>query len=165
MANRRPLILDAGRMKQLQDGDYIDPSLIDISALEVDVIEQTNSNAAAIVIGAPVYNDGAGTVDLAQADALATVEVLGLVKDTSIAIAGAGYIQTDGVLEATTGEWDAVTGGTGGLTAGSVYYLDPDTPGMLTTTAPSTVGDFVVRIGKAISTTQMEITIDQPIEL
>jgi len=58
-----------------------------------------------------------------------------------------------------------VTGETGGLTPGAVYYLDPDTPGNLTQTAPTTTGDFVVRVGRAISATAMEISVSQPILL
>ncbi len=160
MSLRKPLVIVNGRVRQIAAGDTIDAQIS-----EVDVVNQQNNNAGAIVIGSPVYNDGAGTVDLAQADAAATVEVLGLVKEPTIAAAASGAIQTDGILAATTAQWDTITGDVGGLTAGSVYYLDPDTPGLLTTTAPTAVSDFVVRIGKAISTTEMEISILQPIEL
>ena len=160
MALRKPLVIVNGRIRQIAAGDTVDAQVS-----EVDVVNQQNNNVASVVIGSPVYNDSAGTVDLAQADAAATVEVLGLVKDATIAAAASGAIQTDGVIAATTAQWDVATGDVGGLTAGSVYYLDPDTAGMLTTTAPTAVGDFVVRVGKAISTTEMEITVLQPIEL
>ena len=160
MALRKPLVIVNGRIRQIAAGDTVDAQVS-----EVDVVNQQNNNAASVVIGSPVYNDSAGTVDLAQADAAATVEVLGLVKDATIAAAASGAIQTDGVIAATTAQWDVATGDVGGLTAGSVYYLDPDTAGMLTATAPTAVGDFVVRVGKAISTTEMEITVLQPIEL
>lgn len=160
MSLRKPLVIVNGRVRQIAAGDTLDAQVI-----EVDVVNQTNNNAASVVIGTPVYNDGSGTVDLAQADASATVEVLGLVKDASIAAAASGAVQTDGVLAATTGQWDTITGDVGGLTAGSVYYLDSDTAGKLTKTAPTATGDFVVRMGKAISDTELEITILQPIEL
>jgi hypothetical protein len=160
MATRKPLVLVSGQIQQLQSGDTLDAS-----CNEVDVVEATNGNAGSITIGQPVYPDGDNSVDLAQANASGTVEVLGLVKDTSLASAASGSIQTDGILAATTGQWDTVTGGSGGLTAGTVYFLDPDTAGMLTSTAPTTVADYVVRIGKAISTTEMEISITQPILL
>ena len=160
MAQRKPLVIVNGQIQQLQSGDVLDASVN-----EVDVVSKQNDNAGAIVIGQPVYTKANGNVDLAQADAGATVEVLGLVRDASIAAAASGEIQTDGVLTATTGEWDNVTGETGGLTAGAVYYLDPDTPGNLTQTAPTTTGDFVVRVGRAISATAMEISVSQPILL
>jgi len=154
--------------KVLVDGPGIiithTPTGITITA-EVGTVTMQNDNAGTIVIGQAVYTKNNGNVDLAQADAAGTVEVLGLVRDTSIATGTSGEIQTDGTLTATTGEWDNVTGETGGLTPGAVYYLDPNTPGSLTQTAPTTTGDFVIRVGKAIATTTMAISISQPILL
>jgi len=160
MSLRKPLVIVDGQIQQLQAGDSLDAA-----ASEVDAVELTNGNAGSIVIGTPVYSKAAGSVDKAQANASGTVEVVGIVRDTSITSAASGSIQTDGVLSATTGQWDAVTGGSGGLTYNTVYYLDPDTAGMLTETAPTDTGDYVVRIGKAISTTELEISISQPIKL
>lgn len=160
MAARKPLVIVNGQIQQLQSGDTLDATV-----LEVDVVSMQNDEAASINICQPVHVNATGGVELAQADASATVEVLGLVRDTEITAGSSGEIQTDGILSATTAQWDAQTGGTGGLTPGSVYYLDPDTPGKLTSTAPTDVGDFVVRVGRAVSTTEMEISIDQPILL
>lgn len=160
MATRKPLVIVDGRIRQLAAGDTLDATVA-----EVDVVQRENANVAAIVIGTPVYVSASGEVDKAQANALATVEVLGLVRDASIAAAASGSIQTDGVLVATTGQWDVITGQTGGLTVGAVYYLDPATAGRLTATAPTAVGEFVARVGKAMSETELEITIAQPIEL
>jgi hypothetical protein len=152
--------MNSGQIQQLQSGDVLDAVVT-----EVDVVSLTNGNAGSIVIGSPVYSDADDSVDIAKADAAATVEVLGLVQDTSIGAAASGLIQTDGVITATTGQWDAVTGESGGLVAGTIYYLDETTAGNLTITAPTTAGQFVVRVGKALSTTEMEITITQPIKL
>lgn len=156
MAVKKPLVITAGQVQQIQAGDSIEhPGLYN----------RTNNNAGAIVICQAVYVDGAGTVDLAQADALATSEVLGLVFDTSIANAASGGILTDGKLTATTGEWDVVTGQVGGLTSGLRYYLDETTAGSLTLTAPILDGEVVAPIGVALSTTEMEINIDHTILL
>ncbi len=160
MASRKPLVMNSGQIQQLQSGDVLDAVVT-----EVDVVSLTNNNVGSIVIGMPVYSDGNDTVDKAKADAVATVEVLGLVQDVSIGAAAAGFIQTDGVITATTGQWDTVTGESGGLTAGSIYYLDETTAGNLTLTAPTSTGEFVLRVGKALSTTEMEITITQPVKL
>jgi hypothetical protein len=160
MALRKPLVINSGQIEQIQAGDTLDAVVA-----EVDVVSLTNNNASPIVIGSPVYTDGDSTVDLAQADASGTMEVLGLVAEASIAAAASGVIQTDGVLAATTGQWDTVAGTTGGLTAGAIYYLSSTTAGELTETAPTTTSEFVARVGKAISTTEMEITIGQPIKL
>ena len=138
-----------------------------ITIAEASDIEDglTNNNVSPIVIGTPVYCESDGKVDLAKADAVATVQAIGLVKDVSIAASAIGNIQTDGILEATTGQWDAVAGTTGGLTAGTIYFLSAATAGQLTATAPTTIGEFVVRVGVALSTTKMEITLTQPILL
>ncbi len=128
-------------------------------------ITQINNNAGTITIGQPVYNDGNDTVDLAKADAAGTVEVLGLIYSISIVTTEAGFIVSDGILVATTTQWDTVTGGSGGLTAGSVYYLDPTTAGRITATGPTVAGKYVVRIGRAVSTIKLEISISQPILL
>lgn len=154
MAARKPLVIINGQVQNLPAGDSLDAPVS-----EVDLITATNNNAGSIVIGAPVYVAAAGAVDLAQANASGTKKVLGLVYDTSITAAATGNILTDGVLTATTTQWDAVAGTTGGLAAGTQYYLDPATAGMLTATAPSTSSQFVCPVGVALSTTEMEITI------
>jgi len=156
MALKKPLVVTAGQVEQLQSGDSIEhPGLFN----------RTNGNAGTIVIGQAVYVDAPGSVDLAQADAAGTTVVLGLVFDSTIAAAASGGILTDGILTATTGEWDAVTGQTGGLTSGAQYWLDETTAGNLTTTAPSAVGDFVAPCGQALSTTEFEITVGHTIKL
>jgi hypothetical protein len=44
-----------------------------------------------------------------------------------------------------------------GLTAGALYYLSASSPGAITTTPPSTNGQWVVTVGQAASATQMII--------
>jgi hypothetical protein len=158
MATRTPLVIISGVVQQLPSGDTIDGG-------GPDTITLTNSNAGSAVIGMPVYSDGAGTFDLAQADAAGTYLVVGLVQDTSIASAASGAIQVNGILTATTGQWDAVTGDVGGLTAGSRYFLDETTAGNLTTTPTTTTTEYVVPVGRALSTTQMEILVETAILL
>jgi hypothetical protein len=156
MSVKKPLVVTNGQIEQLQSGDTIE---------HPGILNRTNNNAGSIVIGQAVFVDGAGSVDLAQADAASTTDVLGLVTDTSIAAAASGGIITSGVLTATTGEWDIVTGQVGGLTAGSKYWLDESTAGSLTTTAPTTAGEFVAPVGKALSTTEFEVDVDHTIKL
>lgn len=153
---KKPLVLTNGEIEQLQAGDMM---------ASAELFSRVNNNVAAIVKGQPVYADGGGTVDLAQANAAATKSVLGLVADTTIAANASGSIQTDGVLVATTAEWDVVTGGSGGLTPGSFYYLSADTAGELLTTVPTDAGEFVARVGQALSATELEISIMSTIKL
>jgi len=46
-----------------------------------------------------------------------------------------------------------------------LYFLDPTTAGNLTTSAPTAEGEIVLKIGKALSTTVLEVTIGQTILL
>jgi hypothetical protein len=155
MASQKPLVIINGQVQQLPAGDTLNASIN-----EVDVLAVSNANASSITVGQPVYVSSAGAVNLASAAASGTCKVLGLVRSASIASSSSGYVQTDGVLMADTTDWDAVTGGTGGLTAGSVYYLS-STAGMLTTTAPGGSGNFVMKVGMAVSTTELEIDTDR----
>lgn len=154
MPSRKPLVLVDGLVRQLPSGDTLDAA-----SSEVDVISLTNGGASAAPIGSPVYISAANNFALARANAGATARPIALVKDASIAASAGGFVQTDGVLEATTGEWDTITGQTGGLTPGALYFLSAATAGRLTTTAPVASGEYVVRVGIAVSTTAMEISI------
>lgn len=150
MALRKPLVIVGGQVQQLQSTDTLD-------AVQSggDAVVQTNDEVGAVVIGTPVYNDAANGVKKGKADAAGTVKLVGLVRDVSIAAAGTGAIQVSGVLTATTGQWDAVMGTTGGLIFGTRYYLSAATAGLGSSTAPSTVGQYVVELGIAMSTVDL----------
>lgn len=155
MATHKPLVIINGQIQQIPAGDSLNAA-----ASEVDVVSAINANVNSITIGSPVYVPSSGNVDLASATSAATKKVLGLVRDVSVPSSASGTIQTDGILTATTAQWDAVTGGTGGLVAGAIYYLDV-TAGMLTAIPPSSAGSFVCRVGVALSTTDFEIDTDR----
>ena len=163
MTDRAVLVIGAdGLPQQLQSADRI---VVPISAN--DIRNYTNGeSSAAIVICAPVYSSAADTVKLAKANAKATSGVIGLGYDSTTAFGALGNIQCDGVLVATTGQWDAViTGGSGGLTFNSLYFLDPAAFGKLTVTPPVTVGQCNVLIGRGLSTTEMQLLLRDPILL
>ena len=153
MAVKTPLVIGAnGFPAQLQAGDSIN-----VSTTTTDVRTATNANAGAIVIGAPVYASAAGSIDKARANAAGTSVVVGLVYDVSIAAAAVGNYAVAGFMTATTTQWDAVAGTTGGLTAGTRYFLDPATAGKMTSTVPTTVGQNIVFLGIGLSTTDFEL--------
>ena len=161
MAVKSPLVVGSnGLPQQLQSGDTLN-----VPTSGANTLALTNAEAGAIVIGAPVYSFAAGSVKKGQANAASTSGIVGLVYDVSIGAAASGPIATDGVMTATTGQWDAVTGQTGGLTFNSNYFLDPTTAGKLTITAPTTVGQTVVKVGRALSSTVMSVNIQDEILL
>lgn len=162
MTVKAPLVIGSdGLMQQLQSGDSISVAASQYSSRSVT----NGEGAAAVVIGAPVYASAADTVKKAKADAKATSKLVGLGLDASIAAAGTGNIITSGTLVATTTQWDAVAGTTGGLAFNTEYFLDPATAGKITSTPPTTVGQCLVLVGIALSTTEMELQIEQPILL
>ena len=144
MALRKPLVLVNGEIQQLQSGDSLG---------EVALMSLTNSDATPTAIGDVMYIFGADSLKKAKADASATADAFALAT-TVIAAAGTGFVQLDGILS-----------GLSGLTPGATYYLSATTAGSLTSTAPSAVGQTVVRIGKALSATELDINIQRPILL
>ena len=159
MATRKPLVIVNGQIEQLQAADSLSGPFA-----EIENLAQTSGEAGGIVAGTAVYSSAIDTVKKGQANASGTVELIGLVEAT-IVTTGVGTVQTSGVMSLATALWDAVAGTTGGLGYGVVYYLDPATAGKITATAPTTVGQYVVRVGRAISTTELVIHIEQPILL
>lgn len=154
MAKRKPLVITNGQVERLQPGDRLDLA---------NSATKTNASGSTINIASPVYITGANA-ELAQANAQSTVRVAGLAEATTVN-GDPLEVVADGVFTATTGQWDAVTGETGGLTPGADYFLTATAAGELTQTAPDASGEFVVRVGHALSETEMEIEIAQPIKL
>lgn len=153
MALRKPLVLNSGQLEELSSSDNLDANVV-----EVDVL--TRVAAATLIAGQPVYESSATDVDKAAANADATSKCIGLAK-AAIAAAASGTIQTSGVITLTTGEWDAVCGTTGGLAGGTQYYLS-STAGLLTSTAPSTTGYYVLPVIVGLSSTEALIVVNWP---
>jgi hypothetical protein len=161
MAIRAPLVLNAGQIQQLQSSDTLNVPIYSGG----DVIVQTNSSGSPIVCGTPVYTSSADNVAPAEANAVGTTFVMGLVQATSIAGSASGNIQVNGILTLTTTQWNTAFGTASGLTPGTTYFLSATTAGLGTATAPSTTGQYVTRLGIALSTTELLINISPPILL
>lgn len=161
MALRKPLVIAGDQVEQLQAGDTLDAPQ---GGGDQQVL--TNDEATPVVIGAPVYVDANDGFKKAQANAVGTASVIGLAaKDPSIAAAAAGPVTISGVLTATAAQWDAVTGDVGGLVFNKKYFLSALTAGKITQTAPIVVGNLVVEVGVALSTTELKVNIQRTILL
>jgi len=70
-------------------------------------------------------------------------------------------VRSTGPVTLTEGQWDLVTGGSGGLDQGSIYYLDWgfDSFGKLTTVKPTDDGMVIVQVGVATSSTTMLLSL------
>lgn len=148
MASRKPLVLNGGEIEQLQASDTL------VGAFgAIDSIVLTNGDTGAHALGDIVYISAANTGKKAKADAAGTKEAIAFAMG-AITNGTTGSYQTDGVISGLTG-----------LSAGSVYYLSATTAGAMTNVAPTTAGQYVVRVGRAVSTTELEIEIERPILL
>jgi hypothetical protein len=109
--------------------------------------------------GMVVYVPSDAHADLAQADAEPTSGAVGLAEN-DVTSGETGTYLTEGQVERT--DWTSIVGTTL-LTPGAVYFLSKDTAGGMSTTAPIVVGESIVRIGRALSVTVLDIEISQPI--
>jgi len=91
-----------------------------------------------------VYIKSDGKIYKAKANAAATCKIIGIAS-AAIASSAAGVVYLLG--EVTNGSWS--------WTIGVIIFLSAATGGALTETPPSGGGQFVVRIGLAISTTKI----------
>ena len=156
MAQKKPLVLgSSGLPEQLQSGDYL---------VTTDIPQYNNAEGTSLVPGTAVYVSAASSVRRARGNAVGTTTCIGLAVET-ISAGTTGGIQVDGVLALTTGEWDAITGSSGGLAPGSRYFLSDATAGFLTAIPPTAIGSFVQSIGVAVSTTELIINPLYPIKL
>jgi hypothetical protein len=143
-----------GQIQRLQPGDKIDLN---------NSVPKNNDTGNTIPIGTPVIASS-GNAILAKADAQSTIRVAGLASETANDNTSFEVL-ADGIQTATLAEWDVITGETGGLSEGLDYFLSAATEGKLTVNAPDAQGEFVLRIGFALSPTEMEVEIGQPIKL
>jgi hypothetical protein len=108
----------------------------------------------ALTTGAAVYLD-APTGQLFKAIANATVDEATVL----------GFTQENVLINAST---DILVGGalaTSGLSPGVPYFLSASSAGSITTTPPSTAGQFVTRVGEAGAATQLAVRPELPIQL
>jgi hypothetical protein len=145
-----------GDIQVMQSGDSLG---------EVNLPSALNGNAGTLVAGTPIYHTTtANNIDKARANARGTMPCDGII----VVDAGTGtsaVYQDSGILSLSTAQWDTVTGQTGGLTAGSEYFVDPATAGKLTITAPTTTGQFIQKVGTASSTTELHIQLGLLVKL
>lgn len=148
MAVRKPIVLVAGQYQQLQAGDSISGPVA-----ETEQQSWTNGDASSHAIGDVVYVSAADTAKKAKADASGTAPAIAFATGT-IGNGAVGAYQTSGTLA-----------GLSGLTAGAQYFLSQTTAGVMSVTPPSTAGQYVVSLGRAISATEFLINIKDPILL
>ena len=122
-----------------------------------------NKDASDIDDGAAcsVHSSGTGVVLAVATDA--TQPAVGL------ALAGAAptfsaTVQTDGLF--TLADWTGVTDEASvTLSSHAIYFLSPTTPGHITVTPPAAGGQALQRIGRAVSSVTLDLSVEDPILL
>lgn len=148
---RNSLVLKDGFIQELPVGDWVS---------EVNLPTALNGNAGTLPAGTPIYQTTTSdTIDSARANSFATSDVVGFLV-ASTATATQGTYQDSGRLKLTTAEWDAITGDTGGLVAGSTYWLSILQAGKMVKIAPSTTG-VSKKLGYAVTTEEFQIQIGE----
>ena len=169
----KPLVIDAGQIRQLGSGDTLDAV---VSAKEVVTI--SGVAGVAIKLGQMVYINSSGTLNLVNASADASKYPIGFVRGAYDGSQGPWTgasleVQTDGAFVLTATQWDDLLGvditdanySVTGLVPGTKYYASDSTAGDITASSPTSANSFVVPIGRAISATTMYIEIGEPIKL
>lgn len=123
----------------------------------------TNGDVVPILPGMPLIVTGDNIVMRASA------ANQGLANVDGIAFTGAPptfgvMFRSGGRINLNAFDWDLVTGESGGLFSGALYYLGL-APGTLTSSPPFLVGQSVVLVGKAFSPGSLIIEIGAPILL
>lgn len=86
---------------------------------------------------------------------IAFASVIGVIA--SVGDADLVTVQTSGLLTLTEDQWDAVADSSGGLAMGSPYYVSAFDNALITPSRPTVPGQFMTRIGLALSSTAMFI--------
>ena len=150
MANYKPLIMKDGILQQLSSADSLDAIVPNATSITL----QNNHNAT-ITKATAVYIDSNGGVKPTLSSAINSSRMIGFVDvPTGIPVSESGAIKTDGVQDGFT---DLITG--------SQYFLSDVIEGGITNVAPSATGKYVVRVGVALSPTELYIEIAQPVGL
>ncbi len=87
----------------------------------------------------------------------ATSQVAGVIAGVNAD--GTVQVKSSGLVELAPEDWDAVTGGTGGLKLGVTYFLDGAEFARLVTTPPTTPRVFVTRVGIALNARTLLLTL------
>ena len=121
------------------------------------IASKNNGESVALPQCTPVYLADDGKIYKTLPGAGGAVGCDGLVADAFITPGSSGNYVTSGPLSTTTAAWDAVTGDTGGLVSGDIYYASSTIAGKLTKTKPVAGGTYSTAVGMATSSTVLEV--------
>jgi hypothetical protein len=140
------------------------PGAQGIPGLGVALPSRMNTDLVVLKKGWPVYASSSSAVKRARANDATMKDVLGLVRDDTIAVGAVGLIQVEDIIVCTIAEWQVITGMVGGLVPKATYWLDVAL-GKLTPFPPSGSGVYLCNVGVALTPTDFLIRIEPTIQL
>lgn len=145
-------VADAGKIVALDDSGRLDASLMPVGVgADVVVLPATEAIAAGRLVN--IY-DAAGTTSVRLADASVPGKPADGFVLAAVASGASGPIYKEGTNTQLTG-----------LTGGNDLYLSATTPGTVTAAPPTTGGQVIQRVGKALGTTAADFERGQPITI
>lgn len=153
--NRKPLILVNGEFRQIYGSGADTLVNGDDAPFVLYKASLTNQEATALVAGEVVYIFGNGTVKRAKADNIITAQAQYITPVGGVAAGASGFFISFGLAVQTAS-------GSGGVT----LFLSPTTAGAMTSTCPTTAGQYIVKLGRVTTaSTEMEFNPEPPILL
>jgi hypothetical protein len=147
----KPIIWSGTNAKLINSGDLVDVNGLSLTDGGKITVTQASHGFTSANVGAPLYYSGIAWVlaDATTANNSEVVAYIYAVIDTNtLRLIFNGQIATIGSSVLDVG---------GNLTAGTTYFLST-TPGKITATPTTTVGQINKPVGTAISTTTLELT-------
>lgn len=120
----------------------------------------TNTQGTTMVPGQIVYVHTDGTVKLCDTDGAGILrDGIGIVE-VGGATAGPVTVRFAGLIELSLAQWDAVGTDAMGLDPGVTYFASDVAGEILAAPGPATTGDTLLRVGIALTATQMLLRLD-----
>jgi hypothetical protein len=152
MALKKPLVIYSGDISEIQVGDTLDANFEGVSCKNEDLVNPIPKGTLV-----NVYNGIGGILSCKLADSTAGADqfLCDGVTMENIAAGGTHYglVRMDGIADDVSGV----------SVKGTIYYLGA--AGACTDTPPTGSGDVVQRLGKAVSSSQLQLQIQLPIYL
>lgn len=149
---------------------YVDQLFVDSDA-NINIINKKNVSGENMLKGTPVAI-AAGSADGEEVVAASAAEAgndvvrtaVGVVIDEVINKNEVGRVMCRGIVELEEEQWETFTGEAGGLRPGFDYFMGV-IPGSIVRQPPSDDRTYVVRMGKALTKTKMDVDIGAPIKI
>lgn len=158
---RKPLVLINRVPTQLPETDILDAFALGLAA---DLVNNTSLQQLELCPVCLSTGAGFGGFIPARANSFATAAAVGLLlQNTPPSVSG--VVQMTGMIGASVQSWNVVANTNQGLIPGSEYWLSAAIAGRITRTPPDRPGEFLCKIGRAISAQIMFLQIEPIIGL